>query len=322
MRLRPLLGVIVFAALATTAACRRNRGPAPTGPVDSSIVARLGSPDPDDREDAAKDLRRDNGPPLAAVPYLIAAVASETENNALENMLLTLGASGAPEARPVLDNHLRHPEEEIREAAEKGLTLWAKRTGQADAGALRDIAKLQSPDWGERREAADDLRDDGGPPREAIGPLLQAGQHEMHPKALGAMLLTLGESGAPEARPFIEANQRATNDDVRKYANKAMKTWRSRNGEMVRQDILTAPPPPPALAGQPAPAAAPQGPDGCEQFKSICGADPFAVEQCQADTKGLSYRQQVVWAECVNTSPDACQRAHQLCMASASASPK
>src|SRR6185503_10552906 len=68
----------------------------------------------------------------------------------------------------------------------------------------QSIADLRSPDPNERRSAADDLRTDQGVLPQAVSPLLQAIQAEQDPKARGAMLITLGKSGVPEAKPLID----------------------------------------------------------------------------------------------------------------------
>ena len=319
------------AAVAVAPGCRRGQRGASQQQGGAGIAYGLGSDDAEKREDAAKELRDDGGPPAAAVPHLLTALQREPDENARREMLITLGASGAPDAKPVLESYLRHPNDEAREGAEKGLVLWSKKNGQALPSHMKEIALLGSPDWKERREAADDLRDDGGPPKEAVGPLVTAAGREQHPKALVEMLLTLGASGAPEAKPVIEAHVESPDNDVRRYARKAQKTWKTKNGQAVRKDIetpTTAPPAPiptgggttaaaaPAKTNEPAPAPAP---DGCDQFKGICGADPFAVDKCRADMKPLSHTQQVAWADCVNSSTAACQKAHDSCMVKAKA---
>jgi len=227
------------------------------------------------------------------------------------------------EARAALDGNLNNKEDDIREAAEKGLKLWSKKTGQVSAP---ELAKLENPDWKVRREAADDLREDGGPPASAVPALLTAANKEQNPKALQAMLLTLGASGAPDAKPVLDAHVADADADTRRAAHKGLKSWQAKNGQTVRKDIET--PAAPILAAS-APAAAPAAsasapepakpppPDGCSQFKSICGSDPFALDKCKSDMKPLSYSQQLAWADCVNSSSDRCQKAHDTCMSKA-----
>jgi hypothetical protein len=319
MRLRVGMFLLCVAAFASQAAgCHRNRHDANAPGGDPSLGYGLGSADADDRKDAAEKLRKDGGPPPDAVPALMSAVQRERDNDARAEMLITLGASGAQEARPILESGLNDGERAVRNAAGKGLKLWNKRNGQIPP---EQLAKLGSQDWKDRRDAADDLREDGGPPQQAVVALAMAASRERHPKALGAMLLTLGASGAPEAKPIIEAHVDDGDSDVRRYARRAMKSWLVRNGQNVRRDVETP-------AHQPAPTAAPTPqeetaksapppPDGCEQFKGICGADPFAVDKCRTDMKALAFAQQVAWADCVNASTEACQKAHDSCVAKA-----
>lgn len=105
------------------------------------------------------------------------------------------------------------------------------------AGCRRDRAQypgglyaaLESPDPSVRRDAADDLMDDGGPSPEGVQRLIAAIQHEQDAKTYGVMLLALGKSGAPEAKPYIEANLHNPNKQVRDRAEKALEYWASRN---------------------------------------------------------------------------------------------
>ena len=324
MQKRALLLCGLFVALVATPACNRNRRPpaqqggsAPAG----GMTWNLDAEDADDRKEAAEKLRDDGGPPPQAVPMLVAALQREPDDEARAEMLITLGASGAPEARPILEQYLAHGEGDTRKGAEEGLERWAKRNGQAKPANPRDIAKLRDPDWDNRRDAADDLGDDGGPAPNAIGPLLAAASVERHPKALGAMLITLGKSGVPEAKPLIDAHVDSPDPDLRKYARKGQKNWLAKNGTAVRQDVEAAPLPPPGPAPVASAAPAP-APDACDQFKGICSADPFDVARCKAEMKPLSYAQQGVWAECVNASTAMCQKAHETCIVKAKSAPK
>jgi hypothetical protein len=322
MRNRALLLSGLCFALAAAPACNRNRrppaqqgAPAPAGGMSWNLDAE----DADDRKEAAEKLRDDGGPPPEAVPALIAAVQREPDDEARGEMLISLGASGAPEARPVLEGYLAHAEGDTRKGAEEGLERWSKRNGIAKPAKAEDIAKLRDPEWGKRQDAADDLGDDDGPAPNAIGPLLAAASVERHPKALGAMLITLGKSGVPEARPLIEAHLESPDPDLRRYARKGHKNWLTKNGTAVRKDVEAGPLPAAAVAAASAPAPAP---DACDQFKGICGADPFDVGRCKTEMKPLSYGQQGAWAECVNASTASCQKAHEACIVKAKSAPK
>jgi hypothetical protein len=90
---------------------------------------------------------------------------------------------------------------------------------------VESIADLRSPEAQERRSAADDLRTDQGVPPEAIVPLLQAIQVEQVPNVRGAILITLGKSGVPEAKPFIDQAIATTDRDMRRWAGRALKNW-------------------------------------------------------------------------------------------------
>ena len=94
------------------------------------------------------------------------------------------------------------------------------------------VADLRNPDPDARRDAADDLRTDQGVPAEAVGALLQAIQVERDKKAYGAMLITLGRSGVPEARPIIDARLPEPDKDMRRWASRALKYWMIANRQL------------------------------------------------------------------------------------------
>lgn len=91
------------------------------------------------------------------------------------------------------------------------------------------IASLKSPDAGERRDAADDLRNSGGPTPEGTRALLDAIKTETDERAYGAMLISLGASGAPEAEPLICAKVYAPDARMRTYAKRALKFYLEHN---------------------------------------------------------------------------------------------
>lgn len=113
------------------------------------------------------------------------------------------------------------------------------------------VANLRSPEWETRRHAADQLRDDGGPAPEALPALYAAMAHEQHPKAYGAMLITLGASGIPEARPLIDARLNDPSADMRRWSKRALNQWLVRNGLLSEDDDM--PPPGHPLYGPPPP---------------------------------------------------------------------
>lgn len=94
------------------------------------------------------------------------------------------------------------------------------------------VGELRSPDPAARRSAADDLRTETGVPPEAIPALLEAARAEKDPPALGAMLITLGDSGHPDAKPLIDAQIPSNDRDMRRWAGRALKYWMIKTGQM------------------------------------------------------------------------------------------
>ncbi len=91
---------------------------------------------------------------------------------------------------------------------------------------------LQDPDPAVRRNAADGLRDDDFVAPEALPKLYAALDKEDNPEALGAELITVGTSGAPEALPYIcKYVGGGGSGDVRmsRWASHALKNWKAKN---------------------------------------------------------------------------------------------
>ncbi|MEZ4306642.1 MAG: HEAT repeat domain-containing protein [Polyangiaceae bacterium] len=126
------------------------------------------------------------------------------------------------------------------------------------------ISMLQSPDAGERRDAADELMDDGGPPPEAVPALIAALEREQDAKTYSVMLLALGKSGAPEALPYLQANRNNQSKVVRERAEKALELWARKNpGGVPTRAPGMGPgmgPPPPGM-GPPPPGMGPPPPE-------------------------------------------------------------
>lgn len=107
------------------------------------------------------------------------------------------------------------------------------------------------------------LRDDPGPTPEEARAVLEAIKTETDEKAYGAMMITLGASGLPEAEPVICGKMYAPDARNRAWANKALKLYLQRN-----RAAKGCPPPgeaPAAAAPAPAagaPAAAPASGNG------------------------------------------------------------
>jgi hypothetical protein len=88
------------------------------------------------------------------------------------------------------------------------------------------ITELRNPEANVRRNAADSLRTDAGVPPNAVRPLLEALATEQDPPVRGAILITLGKSAAPEAKPVIDqAVQQASDPNMRRWAARALKYW-------------------------------------------------------------------------------------------------
>jgi hypothetical protein len=125
-----------------------------------------------------------------------------------------------------------------RELMGWGMSLWLAAAGTL--GCRRDppksvpqlIAQLRHFDAAERRRAADELRMEGGVPADAIKPLLDAIAVERDKAAHGAMLITLGKSGVPEAKPHIEGALPVADPDVRRWATRALKYWLIATGQL------------------------------------------------------------------------------------------
>jgi hypothetical protein len=101
--------------------CGGSRGPA------QSPVAMLKSADPDERRDAAHDLRADGGPTPEATRALLEAIQTETDERTYGEMLIALGASGAPEAEPLICAKIYAPDERSRNIAKRALKLYLPR---------------------------------------------------------------------------------------------------------------------------------------------------------------------------------------------------
>ncbi len=94
------------------------------------------------------------------------------------------------------------------------------------------IANLRHADPRERRRAADGLRLSFGIPAEAIQPLLRAISVERNKHAHGAMLITLGKSGVPEAKAHIDGALPVRDEDVRRWAARALAYWLIATGRL------------------------------------------------------------------------------------------
>jgi hypothetical protein len=95
------------------------------------------------------------------------------------------------------------------------------------------VTALRNPEADMRRKAADSLRTPTGVPQQAIRPLLEAATAEQEPRARAAMLITLGKSGVPEAKPLIDDYvMKASGEDARRWAGRALKYWMIENKQI------------------------------------------------------------------------------------------
>ena len=96
------------------------------------------------------------------------------------------------------------------------------------------ILALRSPHEQDRAEAAASLRLEPGVPNTAIVPLLEALAVEGDDLAFKQILLTLGQSGAPGALPWLEY---ALRDPARhELGREALKRWLLATGRIRKGD--------------------------------------------------------------------------------------
>jgi hypothetical protein len=103
------------------------------------------------------------------------------------------------------------------------------------------LAAIHDGDPKVRQHAADALRDGNVVPGPAVPALLQAVQTEQVAYVRGAMLITLGTSGAPQAKPIIDqAVQTAADPDSRRWAGRALKAWMIQTGAIPAETKFPA----------------------------------------------------------------------------------
>jgi hypothetical protein len=113
----------VLAALAITVATTALAGCRPSRPV-AQIVVELRDPDPVKRQHAASDLQTKNGVHVQAIPHLLQAASVEQNKEALGAMLVTLGKSGVPEAKGLIDQHIPTTDLGLRKHLGRALRYW------------------------------------------------------------------------------------------------------------------------------------------------------------------------------------------------------
>jgi hypothetical protein len=120
-RVTALVVALAFASIG----CHRGRH----AKSPAEMVANLRSPEWETRRHAADQLRDDGGPIPEALPALYDAMMHEHNLKAYGAMLITLGASGIAEARPLIDARMSDPSEDMRRWAKRALNLWLVRNG-------------------------------------------------------------------------------------------------------------------------------------------------------------------------------------------------
>ena len=66
-------------------------------------------------------------PPIAAAGPLIAAMEEVDSQAVLGSLLIVLGATGAPEATPIIDQYRGSKNEDLRESAHSARSRWIRR---------------------------------------------------------------------------------------------------------------------------------------------------------------------------------------------------
>ncbi len=99
------------------------------GPAKSpaELEAGLNDPDPAIRRSSADSLRSRNGVPAEAIPKLLAAIDKEQDPEAYGAEMITLGASGVPEAKPYICKKFGDPDIRMSRWANHAQLAWLKK---------------------------------------------------------------------------------------------------------------------------------------------------------------------------------------------------
>jgi HEAT repeats len=118
---------MAIVALLFAAACGHHMPP-------DEAMANLNNPDAKVRSNAADALRTENGVPPNAIPLLVQSVQKEGDPHAKAAMMITLGKSGDPQVKPMIDAYVQQAQsEEERRWAGRALKYWMLQTGQIPA---------------------------------------------------------------------------------------------------------------------------------------------------------------------------------------------
>lgn len=115
--MRALAAFTALSLFAVVPACGGSRSPAQN-------VGMLRSPDADERRDAAHALRNDGGPTPEATQALLDAIKSETDDRTYGEMLISLGASGVPQAEAFICPKVYANDARTRNVAKRALKLY------------------------------------------------------------------------------------------------------------------------------------------------------------------------------------------------------
>lgn len=121
MKARYATFVLLQISLSAFAGCGHPRSPA-------ELEAGLNDPDPQVRRNSADGLRHGDDVPAEAIPKLLAAIDKEQDQEAYGAELITLGASGAAEARPYLcKNNVSGGDPRMSRWTSHALTAWLRK---------------------------------------------------------------------------------------------------------------------------------------------------------------------------------------------------
>jgi HEAT repeats len=122
-----MLSAVMISLAFATAGCGHPRSPA-------ELEAGLDDPDPVVRRKSADGLRHGDEVPAEAIPKLLAAISKEQDPEVYGAELITLGASGVPDAKPLICKSIGGgPSGDVRMSrwASHALTAWMRNNPTA-----------------------------------------------------------------------------------------------------------------------------------------------------------------------------------------------
>jgi hypothetical protein len=124
-----MLSTVLVSLAFVTTGCGHPRSPA-------ELEAGLDDSDPVVRRKSADGLRHGDEVPAEAVPKLLAAISKEQDQEVYGAELITLGASGAPDAKPYICKNIGGgPGGDVRMSrwASHALTAWMRKNPTASS---------------------------------------------------------------------------------------------------------------------------------------------------------------------------------------------